>query len=98
WGFGSAAVGMVAGLIVYLLGRPKYLAGIGEPRPGSPNVIPLLFPVSLLLAAGVMAVYHYGGFGWLRENVRALFSNQAVAIAIYTGITVALLGWLAWFI
>jgi len=31
WGFGSAAVGMIAGLITYQILRPKYLAGIGDP-------------------------------------------------------------------
>jgi proton-dependent oligopeptide transporter, POT family len=33
WGFGSAAVGMVAGLFCYQILRPRYLAGIGlSPR------------------------------------------------------------------
>ncbi len=31
WGFGSAAVGMIAGLITYQILRPKYLKGIGDP-------------------------------------------------------------------
>ena len=31
WGFGSAGVGMIAGLITYRALRPRYLAGIGEP-------------------------------------------------------------------
>jgi proton-dependent oligopeptide transporter, POT family len=31
WGFGSAAVGMIAGLTFYQIFRPKYLAGIGLP-------------------------------------------------------------------
>jgi POT family proton-dependent oligopeptide transporter len=31
WGFGSAGVGMLAGLITYLALKPKYLAGIGGP-------------------------------------------------------------------
>jgi POT family proton-dependent oligopeptide transporter len=31
WGFGSAAVGMVLGLIFYQIFRPKYLRGIGLP-------------------------------------------------------------------
>ncbi|MBL8885297.1 MAG: peptide MFS transporter [Phycisphaerales bacterium] len=30
WGFGSAAVGMGIGLLIYLTFRPKYLAGIGD--------------------------------------------------------------------
>lgn len=29
WGFGSAAVGMIAGLIFYQIYRPKHLAGVG---------------------------------------------------------------------
>jgi POT family proton-dependent oligopeptide transporter len=29
WGFGSAAVGMILGLIFYQIYRPKYLAGVG---------------------------------------------------------------------
>lgn len=35
WGFGAAAVGMVIGLIFYVIFRPKYLGHIGElaPRP-----------------------------------------------------------------
>lgn len=33
WGFGAAGVGMVLGLIQYLLGRPKHLKGIGDPPP-----------------------------------------------------------------
>lgn len=31
WGFGSAAVGMIAGLIFYQIFRPRYLKGIGLP-------------------------------------------------------------------
>ncbi|MFG0284269.1 MAG: peptide MFS transporter [Phycisphaerales bacterium JB039] len=31
WGFGSAAVGMIAGLFFYQMFRPKYLKGIGLP-------------------------------------------------------------------
>ena len=31
WGFGSAGVGMLAGLVTYLALKPRYLAGIGGP-------------------------------------------------------------------
>jgi POT family proton-dependent oligopeptide transporter len=98
WGFGSAAVGMLAGLFVYLLGRPRYLRGIGEPPPGRPNYLPVLFPVSVLLAAVVMAVYHIGGFGWLDTEVRSLLSRRPVAVGLSVGGPVLLLGWLVWFI
>ncbi|MFO1094548.1 MAG: peptide MFS transporter [Planctomycetaceae bacterium] len=36
WGFGSAAVGMIAGLVFYVLFRPKYLGHIGELAPRLP--------------------------------------------------------------
>ncbi len=31
WGFSAAGFGMTLGLIVYAIGRPKYLAGVGDP-------------------------------------------------------------------
>ncbi len=31
WGFGSAAVGMALGLVIYALGKRRFLSGIGEP-------------------------------------------------------------------
>ncbi len=35
YGFGAAGVGMVLGLAVYLLGKARYLAGLGAPPPRS---------------------------------------------------------------
>ena len=37
WGFGAAAVGMVLGLIVYVVFRPKYLGNIGDLAPRKPT-------------------------------------------------------------
>lgn len=98
WGFGAAAVGMLAGLFVYLLARPTFLPGIGLPPAGQPNVAPLFLLVSLLPAVAVGAFYHVGGFGWILAGVKNAFSNQVVAIAISTVLTVVVLGWVAWFI
>lgn len=36
WGFGSAAVGMIAGLIFYQVFRPRYLANVGLPPSQAP--------------------------------------------------------------
>jgi len=53
WGFGSAAVGMLAGLCCYLLGRPTFLHDIGLPPAGRDRLtVPL---VSFLGAAGLAA-------------------------------------------
>src|SRR5215470_16676758 len=38
WGFGSAAVGMLAGLALYVTFRDRLLGHIGEPPPGRPNL------------------------------------------------------------
>src|SRR5215468_10449434 len=40
WGFGSAAVGMLAGLALYLALRPRLLPDIGLPPPGRANHAP----------------------------------------------------------
>ncbi|MEM8834980.1 MAG: peptide MFS transporter [Planctomycetota bacterium] len=54
WGFGAAAVGMVAGLISYQLLRPKFLAGIGDAPEGAwKGRRPLEF---LLIALGLCAI------------------------------------------
>ena len=37
WGFGSAGVGMIAGLLVYQLYRPRFLKGIGLPPHHKPQ-------------------------------------------------------------
>ncbi len=82
WGFGAAAVGMVAGLVVYLIGRPKYLAGIGEPPPGRANFAPLFFAIGLLLAGAAALAYHAGFFGWLRSAFAELMSGPTLAVAL----------------
>ena len=58
YGFGAAAVGMILGLGAYLWARPRYLAGIGEP-PGDGGrwAVPLFF-LSILVAAGIAALFH----------------------------------------
>src|SRR5262249_60427372 len=38
WGFGSAAVGMLAGLVLYTTLRPRLLAAIGLPPPRTRNL------------------------------------------------------------
>src|SRR5687768_385974 len=65
WGFTAAAVGMIAGLITYLIGRPKYLSTIGLPPEGKANFIPLLFSLSLVGVVFFTALYHVEFFGWI---------------------------------
>src|SRR5262249_54459458 len=60
WGFGSAAVGMLAGLALYLALRPRYLPGIGAPPPGTPNRAGLAALAGIVLAVLFAALYHAG--------------------------------------
>ncbi len=60
WGFGAAAVGMIAGLITYLVGRPFTLKRVGEPPAGAKNHLAWLFLISVGLSA-LVGWLHHGG-------------------------------------
>jgi POT family proton-dependent oligopeptide transporter len=90
WGFGSAAVGMVGGLVLYALLRPRYLAGIGLPPPGRTGGSAWLFLLaSLALSALFGAAYHVGSLG----AVSAALTPTVMAV-----ITVVVVGLAAWFV
>ena len=98
WGFGAAAVGMLAGLFTYLLFRPWFLAGIGEPPPGRGNFVPLLFPLSILVAAGMAGLYYVGFFGALTRAAADLMANEMVALTLPAALVALVLAGVAWFI
>jgi POT family proton-dependent oligopeptide transporter len=99
WGFGAAAVGMLAGLAVYLIGRPRFLRGIGVPPPRATLKSPvLMFPLSVLLAGAAALMFYQGGFGWLGHQLAWWASDRTRAIATFAGLGVIVLGWLVWFI
>src|SRR5678815_812046 len=58
WGFGSAAVGMLAGLALYLALRPRFLAGIGLPPPQRGNLAAATALGGIVVAAGFAALYY----------------------------------------
>lgn len=60
WGFGAAAVGMLAGLVLYLFARPRYLSGIGMPPVGGGKSAPLFVANGIALAALVAIAFHLG--------------------------------------
>jgi POT family proton-dependent oligopeptide transporter len=98
WGFGAAAVGMIAGLICYLLGRPYYLRGIGLPPPDQPNRMPFFFVVSLAIAALVTCLYYAGFFGALTAQLHDFMENEALATGLLTLLTVAIIAAIIWFV
>lgn len=90
YGFGAAAIGMLAGLVLYVFARPRYLAGIGLPAQGNGNqAIAFLFG-GMAAAVGFAALYGAGALGVFDRFVSqewvtwALLLAGIVAAVIYT--------------
>jgi len=98
WGFGAAAVGMLAGLLTYMIGRPKLLRGVGLPPEGRSNSAPFFFVASLFIAAGVALLYHVGFFGWIGRSVVTVLSNPNFGLALRLILLAVALGGVIWFI
>lgn len=80
WGFGAAAVGMLSGLGMYTIGRPKHLHGVGDPPSGAPNLVVPLIGLLCLIAAGFGAAYHYGGLAQIQSGLAILNASCTVQI------------------
>lgn len=105
WGFGSAAVGMLAGLILYVTCRPIFLPGIGEPPSGAAANMwtPFFFVAALVLSAAVGLGTYTKAFAsastWF-DTVTAAGTTGAVIYnilwwSIVAGMIVLLVGFLA---
>ncbi len=103
WGFGSAAVGMILGLLLYMWGKPRFLPGIGEqPSHTTPAKATSIGWASLLVALGLSAVvglaYSAGLFGKLGEAIGQLQANPALGWTIVGLMIAGILGWVFWFL
>jgi POT family proton-dependent oligopeptide transporter len=101
WGFGSAAVGMLLGLIIYIAARPKLLGQIGEAPAGKPNYAPFFVIAALVLAAAVGGLFHHDAFGRLRavvDRVTATGAGRVIEHVVHGLLIAALIGWPIWFI
>ena len=87
WGFGSAAVGMIAGLATYLILRPRFLAGVGEaPSPSAASYSWIGLPIAVIGAGAVTLLYSTGVFG----SVQAFFNKLPTWLS--HGILIAMVG------
>lgn len=93
WGFAAAGVGMVAGLIQYVIGR-KNLEGVGEPPVKTELDISAVTPVYLVQVCVVVAaaiavlLYCYSAYGFNFALKTALIPVLVVAglvVVIFTG-------------
>ncbi len=97
WGFGSAAVGMIAGLIFYQIYRPKHLHGIGVP-PENRSWSGRSLLVFLAIGGGIVAIplvplilFISGGLGPIVDawgNLTNTPAKQTVAWIVGAGVLV----------
>jgi len=99
WGFGSAAVGMLAGLALYMIGRPSLLKGIGEaPSSKAGSWSFACFVGSIVLAGAFAAVYHAGTLAKLEGLMDDIKANPTVGWSVFGGLLAIILGWVGWFV
>jgi len=96
WGFGAAAVGMLAGLAVYVHARPRYLADLGEP-PGAGGrwALPLFF-IGILIAAAIAALFHWRVLAAIGAGFDAFIALAPSLIG--GGFAAAAIGLAVWFV
>ena len=63
YGFGAAAVGMLAGLGLYMFAKPRYLAGIGDAPAQRGAIAPVFIVSGIVIAALVATLFHFGQLG-----------------------------------
>lgn len=100
WGFGSAAVGMVAGLLIYLVGRPRLLSHVGNKPAGKPDISILLFFISCAIAAAFAYAFHGGALASLNDLISKLNEpgNEALRNGLVFGLLFAVIVSVALFV
>lgn len=81
WGFTLAAIGMIAGLLMYMAFKKKYLAGIGMPPDGRGSSAPVFIVSGVVLSALVGVMFHFGGL----KRIDEFFSHEAVFYTLIGG-------------
>ncbi len=100
WGFGSAAVGMIIGLIIYTIFKQSWLGNIdAAPRTGA-NKSATLFLIGGIVLAGVVGVlFHTGSFASMGQAVdRVIEWTGASVKVIYAMVALLVLLWAARFV
>ncbi|QDT57157.1 Di-/tripeptide transporter [Caulifigura coniformis] len=99
WGFGSAAVGMILGMVIYMIGRPTFLGRIGEaPRQDAVRLSWMFLFISLALSAAFGWIYHAGALNALQEGIATLKAKPALWNTIVGATVLAIVGWAVMFI
>ncbi len=90
WGFSAAAVGMLAGLVLYTALRPKFLGVVGSPpATGNPKLTWMLLPTGVALSGLVALAFYYGHLRAIDE-----FVSQTWVIAL---LVLGAVSWALWY-
>lgn len=78
WGFGSAAVGMLIGLSIYVGAKRRYLTNIGDaPANGKPALVALFAIGGAMLAGLVSLAFHLDVFATIGDILSRVDSTKA---------------------
>ena len=99
WGFGAAAVGMLAGLLLYMVGQPIFLKGVGDaPRDRATPQSLMIMLAAIALSAAFAAIYHFGGIAQLGAAMEYIQARPMLSLGLIVGLSVAILAWVVWFV
>ena len=89
WGFGSAAVGMLLGLLLYFIGRPRFIPGIGLPPPGKGKIAPAFLAIGVVLSVLAALAFDAG----ILDKIDDFVTHKVVTSVI----ALAAISWAVWF-
>ncbi|MDX2118816.1 MAG: peptide MFS transporter [Planctomycetota bacterium] len=102
WGFGSAAVGMLLGLFLYMWGRPRFLSHVGEPAPekraGANSASSLFFIGAVIISALFAVAYHFGATAQFSALMSSLQANPALGWSVVAALGLGIFAWVGWFL
>jgi len=90
YGFAAAAVGMILGLVFYVIGKPVFLQGIGESTSRHAGKAWVFLPVGIALAVSIGFLF--------KEGVLGGFDKFVSQTWVYVTMIVAAIAYAAWLI
>jgi proton-dependent oligopeptide transporter, POT family len=98
WGFGSAAIGMIIGLIIYSVFKQSWLGDVDAvPRKGA-KIAPLFVIGGIVIAFVIGMLSYMGTFASIGKAFDQVTGTGYTSVAIYVTLTLLVLSWAAWFV
>ena len=98
WGFGSAAVGMLIGLGLYVIFKQSWIGNIGAaPREG-PNPSAYFFVGAIMLSLVIAVLFHTGSFATMGEIFYGMMGTGIVGVLVSVMMCLLIVAWAAWFV